>query len=312
MPISENLVIFPQINPIQFKMVEQLFADTIPAHEEQVWFDQKAQFDDVFYAVFAVPAASPYTVAAGLYDCLGTLRANYACDIITQSVTADYIYYKMTMQFASGIVDSVNNGIDEGVYFVKLTFTGDTDPPRVYLFTSEPIYVKENWPATGLLRYRNEINDFDILFTVDPTFYFQVRVEGGFPSAGFKPESKDEIFIDQNNVPTMLDSIPYVVKQIQFGAGCGIPNYHIDAINRSLSCTHWYWNGVRYCKNEGAKLEPTHSSQYPMSGWVIDVIGVADDFDTNFNLSKIYVLGSGYIAYRSGDGYSFFSAPPID
>jgi hypothetical protein len=307
--MATELIIFPEINPISmnYQQGNNFFADTIPLHEEQVAFCQKAEADDVYYLVFAMPADTVFDrLQAGLYNCDGVKVLTYTPTVITQTATEDYVYYKVTVAFFGATVDRL--------YTVRVTIS-DSAPGQelaTYTFESEPIYLRTSWPSTILLKYRNEINDFDCgFFEENEDFYFYTRIEGGFPSSGFQPKAKDEIFTDQNYIPTMLDSIPYVVRQIQFGAAVGIANWQADAINRSMSCTEWYVDGVRYCKEKAnEELQATHSTHYPLSGYTINVIGVVDDYGSAFKLSRIFVLGSGDLAFRSGPGTSMFIAPP--
>lgn len=300
-------VVFPDINPLRIILngYEKLFADEIPYHEETVWYNSKWASTDVIYLFFAIPDDAEYTMEAKLYDCNGWEVATL--DLVDTETEAypGYLMYKITADLST-----IRN---EGIYYIHVFVSDNTDVEgTVFDFCSEPIHLKTSWPKTLLLEYYNEINDFDIPFEDLTDFVFQLRVEGGFPSSGFSPQSKDTIFIDQNHIPVLLDSIPYNVEKIQFGSAVGITNWQADCINRALSCTHFYVDGIRYCKNEGAKLEPTHENAYPLSGWSIDLIRVEDEGSTSFSLSRIYVLGAGEEAFRAGTGLSMFPAKPIE
>ncbi|MFZ4705551.1 MAG: hypothetical protein ACOYMF_06030 [Bacteroidales bacterium] len=159
-----------------------------------------------------------------------------------------------------------------GKHLVKIVF-GLPENGEIIVY-SEPIEILSSSDNTVLIQYGNDVNDFDLIFQpyLHEAKIFDFRVEGCFPSDGFKPSSVDDVYIDQSHNTTMLSSIPFNINQFQFGGEYGCPNWIADKFNRILSCNNVTIDGVPYTKSEGSKLEPARTENYALAGWKIDLI----------------------------------------
>lgn len=289
-------IAFPLCLPTTFYLAaspETAWAETIPDHEEQVYYRQKVQTTDTIQIAFWSNTDAHWTLAAKLIDTCDNNKEvdTFSVATLEQGVTTDYDWNFFEANFST---------LDDGIYQIKITAVSDLGDS--YTFYSEPYYVRTTWDNTVWLEWANEVNDFDCPYEdMAEAFTWGLRVEGGFESNGYQPSSKDVIYIDQNRVPTMLDSIPYVVKKATFGGAVGLPNYLANIINRAWSHTHTYIDDIRYVKNEGAKLEPSRSDRYPMAGWTLDLMEVDETFSNEITQSVYFVLGYGEIAYQSGN-----------
>ena len=197
----------------------------------------------------------------------------------------------------------------EGIYFIEVRVVVVVDPESVTLTTqdrvlrSEPIHIAEAHEKTVLIKYSNDSNKFNLKFITDfvspPQLYFYLRVEGGILSDGFKPGSKDEVYIDQVRSVVLLDSEPFIIYTFSFGSATGMPNWLADKINRVLSCNLVTINNKQFSKNDGAKLEPSRSENYSLAGWKIDLVSNTDD---DFIPDDAGSALSGYCGLLSGGG----------
>lgn len=288
-------IAFPKINSVLFyqsDFPERAFENTIPTHEQQLRYHQKVEQTDTIPVLFWTNAGPQWTLAASLIDCYGNEIITYSIATVSQGVTASYDLNKFSAVFGN---------MDEGVYQIRIT--AESDQADSYVFLSEPIHMRASWDDTIWIDYYNEVNDFDIPFEDMNTFMFGLRVEGGWESGGYSPQAKDTIYLDQNHTPVMLDSIPYVVRKLTIGEAYGIPNWLANIINRAFSCTHTYIDSTRYVKNEGAKLEPSRTSNYPLAGWMLDLLEVDETLSNEITQSYVFVLGyGGNYAFQMGTG----------
>lgn len=301
-------VFIPSCNPTKFYLStepEKAFHASIPSHETALHYNQKVQDDDVYYLLFGVDAGVNWTFLCHAIDCDGNEVKEFTISTVEQTVTTDYDYNQILVDWST---------LAEGIYQIKLELTSDQND--VYTLYSEPHYLKDEWAGTILIKYANESNNFDVPFEEwGQSFY--LRVEGGFPSEGYTPASKDTIYVDQVHNAYLLESKPYVVQKLQLAGPVGIPNWLIKIINMALSCTDLYLGLTitgefnRYSKAEGAKLEPVRLAQYPLSGWAVDLQAIPEDFSEELAQSMVFILGyPGDMAFQAGDGtdYKVFRA----
>ena len=162
--------------------------------------------------------------------------------------------------------------ITDGRYIIRMSSVVDTNLLKFY---SEPIEIAEAHENTLQFVYSHDENDFDLIFVPggnQSNRMFQLRIDGGFSSDGFKPASLDSMYVDQVHNAVMLSSVPFNVRTLTIGNSYGIPNWMADKINRIFSCNSVTIDGVAYTKNDGAKLEATRESGYASAGWKIDLL----------------------------------------
>lgn len=194
------------------------------------------------------------------------LGINIPLTLKTTSIVTDLNVYESDYSLSS---------INEGVYFLQLAYAYSEFED--YIFFSEAICVKTTHENSILINYFNDENDFDCAF--DTNINFQFRVTGGFLKDGFSPASKDVVYKNQRYDNVQLSSLPYNVEKLTIGASEGIPNFIADIINRALSCSNFYVDGVRYVKNEGTKFERNGIDKYyPLAAWSIELIKSINEY----------------------------------
>jgi hypothetical protein len=287
----------PKINPIRLldinDQIHRFFVDSIPSHEEFKRYCQKVQRSDVLNCLVASDSTAEIYPTGELLDCHGNHVADITMNYVGTAISG-YDWWSFSADFVS---------IIDGIYYFYIYWL-PADPSdgtaKLYEFISEPVWVKNLWENTILFSYYNTDTDFDFIFSDLGTpgdFICSVRVEGGWPSDGFSPKSKDELYIDEEYVPVQLSSKPFNTQKIIFGGSYGIPNWLIDIINRGLSCDHTYIDLLQVVKAEGAKLERSGEKLYPMAAWSLELM----ESDYNFSTGSepvITLLGYGETAFN--------------
>lgn len=173
-----------------------------------------------------------------------------------------------------------------GICFMKMTIT---DSAGNAVFYSEPLYVCETMADVVAIVYNHDENDFDRLFT-GAALPSMIRVEGGMKSEGLQPGGKFTMFQDMAYNSVMLNSQPYNVEKWTFGGSYGIPNWLADKINRVFGLSNVTIDNVQYSRNEGAKMERTGETDYPLAGWAIDLVKTDNPTSEDFTTTPIPVL----------------------
>ncbi len=173
--------------------------------------------------------------------------------------------------------------IPAGIYFLKLIIT---DSIGVATFYSEPISVQATTAGTLAIVYDHDENDFDRKFT-GPVLPSMIRIEGGMKSDGLQPGGKFTMFQDIDFNSVMLNSQPYNVEKFTFGGSYGIPNHLADKLNRVFGLSDVTIDGVKYSRNEGAKLERSGDADYPLAGWSLDLVKSENPYGETFTTIPI-------------------------
>jgi hypothetical protein len=140
-----------------------------------------------------------------------------------------------------------------------------------------------------MIQAYHDLNDYNFHFTNENDGKLFLRVEGGFPSEGFAPGGKFNMYQDQRYRSVIMSAVPFNVHKLIVGANYGVPNWMIDKVNRLLALRNITINGISYARNEGAKLEPLFSDHtYPYRAWGIDLI----ESDNPYSLECDYVEGT--------------------
>ena len=317
--MSLNIAV-PKLNPLKYTLFRNvtyynstslpevagsynsLFGNSIPWMEEQVTFCQKVQDDDELQMVYAIILNGTSIHSVDLFDNTGAFVVNLPATTIgtyTDALGDTWTYFLAKLNLATGDYGS-------GIYYQALSYTDSSygvGPGNSLcdIFLSEPIWIKPEHRDTVQLHWRNEFNDFDILFTgLLARYNFTMRFDGGWESEGFTPKSNDAIYQDIVQNPVMLSSVPFSTRKITFGRARGIPNYQADIINRILACTDVYVDGVKYCKVPGAKLEPTRTKEYPLAGWRIELQESYENY-SEYGGQISRVLGYGRSPFQGND-----------
>ena len=146
----------------------------------------------------------------------------------------------------------------DGYYYIVIEeLYGDTGDTENTFVVSECLLVKNGtFKKTMLLEYSHDINNYDILFEgITAGYLFNFRTEMILLPDDFA--SDDTGFSDMNSDLVNLNSIPYRVFKLIVGAPYGAPDWVMDKVNRILSCSYIFIDGVRYIKNNGANWNLT-------------------------------------------------------
>lgn len=170
--------------------------------------------------------------------------------------TASYKVYELTFDLSD---------LPDGKYFVY---------QRVALLgveweaISEPIYLKDSWPNTLLIKYKNSFNDFGVAWTTGIEMCF--RIEAGIEDPDFKLGRT--AYVNQVRKVATLKGMPYRVLKLNVGEAPGVSPYMIDILTRIFDCDYIKIEGKFYQADEEAKMEKNQPKNYPLMGASIDIV----------------------------------------
>lgn len=137
-------------------------------------------------------------------------------------------------------------GLSNGCYYLSLDGRGDSEPFRVTDHTAE-------LNQTTLLQYAMKDNRQrdDAVFIIDGMpMFFDFRVPGGFKDGGWQFGVENEQFVTDDANIVELYAQESTAKTFTMGNGDGVPIWFGDLLNRLLTCTYVYFDGVRYARKE--------------------------------------------------------------
>lgn len=106
---------------------------------------------------------------------------------------------------------------------------------------------------TTLIQYRfkdNRQRDDVVSVIHYVPFFFDWRVPGGFKDSGWQFGVSNEQFVTQREDVVELFAMDYVTKAFTMGGPEGVPVWYGELLNRLLTCSYVYFDGVRYTRNE--------------------------------------------------------------
>jgi len=145
---------------------------------------------------------------------------------------------------------------------VQLLFSSFTLPPGYYSVfitgfgVSEIFRVTDNdtvLSETTLIQYsmKNNRQRNDAVFFIDGMqYFFDFRVHGGFKDSGWSFSCESEQFVTQSADVSQLYSLESTQKRFTLGSSMGVPVWFGEMLNRILSCSHVYFDGLKYCRKE--------------------------------------------------------------
>lgn len=177
-------------------------------------------------------------------------KVRNACDDVavhtvewsTWQMNTDDLLYFATIQ-----------GLSYGCYYIHIDGIGDSELFRV---TDSEHELNQ----TTLIQYAMKDNRQrdDAVFLIDnmPTF-FDFRVPGGFKDNGWTFSVENEQFVTDTADIIELYGMDSVSKSFTMGEGDGVPIWFGELLNRLLTCTYVYFDGVRYARKESNVPEVT-------------------------------------------------------
>ncbi len=145
------------------------------------------------------------------------------------------------------------HGLSNGYYYINMDGIGISEAFKV---TDCELELQQ----TTLIQYAMKDNRQrdDAVFLVDnmPTF-FDFRVPGGFKDGGWSFGVENEQFVTDDANIVELFGMDSTSKSFTMGEGDGVPIWFGELLNRLLTCSYVYFDGVRYARKEANVPEVT-------------------------------------------------------
>lgn len=172
-----------------------------------------------------------------------TTEIRNACD---ESVLDTIDWNSWQMNSTDLLYFTTVRGLSNGFYFIRMDGFGDSEPFKVTDYEPE-------LNQTTLIQYAMKDNRQrdDAVFIIDhmPTF-FDFRVPGGFKDSGWQFAVENEQFVTDDANIVELFGMDSVSKSFTMGEGDGVPIWFGELLNRLLTCSYVYFDGVRYARKD--------------------------------------------------------------
>ncbi len=149
---------------------------------------------------------------------------------------------------------AVITGLNSGYYRLHLTPTGQCS--HYFRITDD----RAELANTTLIQYSMKDNRQrqDAVFVIDGMrYFFDFRVPGGFKDSGWTFSVENEQFITSEADPVELFALESTQKRFTMGEQGGVPVYFAELLNRLLTCSYVYFDGVRYARKDSSVPEMT-------------------------------------------------------
>ena len=107
--------------------------------------------------------------------------------------------------------------------------------------------------GTTLIQYSNRNNRqrCDVVFYIERMqYFFDFRVPGGFRDCDWVFTVDSEQFVTPTSDINQLYNRETLQKRFTLGTSAGVPVWFGDMLNRLLTCSHVYFDGVKYSRVE--------------------------------------------------------------
>lgn len=145
------------------------------------------------------------------------------------------------------------HGLSNGYYYIHMEGIGISETFKVTDYEPE-------LNQTTLIQYAMKDNRQrdDAVFIIDHMpMFFDFRVPGGFKDGGWQFGVENEQFVTDSADIVELYGMDSVAKAFTMGEGDGVPIWFGELLNRLLTCTYVYFDGVRYARKESNVPEVT-------------------------------------------------------
>lgn len=147
---------------------------------------------------------------------------------------------------------TVISGLAPGIYQVRCQALGLTS--HYFRVTDD----RTELAKTTLIQYGMKDNKQrqDAVFIIDGMrYFFDFRVPGGFKDSGWTFAVENEQFITPEADPVELFALESTQKKFTMGDQEGVPVYFAEMLNRLLTCSYVYFDGVRYARKDSSVPE---------------------------------------------------------
>lgn len=146
----------------------------------------------------------------------------------------------------------VISGLPQGTYQIRISAQDIFS--HFFRITSDPEVLRN----TTLIQYsmKDNAQRQDAVFIIDGMrYFFDFRVPGGFKDSGWTFSVDNEQFVDSNADLVELFSLESTQKKFTMGLQEGVPVYFAEMLNRLLTCSYVYFDGIRYARKDSAVPE---------------------------------------------------------
>ena len=255
------------------------FSKQIGPYQQQIRYTQKWQKTDQI----VIQAKSEIdNIIMQLVTCNGTVQKETAFEIKSTTIIGQtWRVYETVMQLAD---------VPENEYYLLITAgTGDN---KLMLY-SEPQYVTLSDPDTMLYTYKHSGNYLDIIYSTGVEFQF--RCESALRE--YVPGNKLTVYQDQKLNGVQLSAYPYDQYKLMVGGvkgAYGAPNWLAKKMNYIFSNNFVLVEGMQFLRADQSKMEANRAAQYPMAGWVLDVIPAINRYSNIYDLSLNDTISVAY------------------
>lgn len=152
---------------------------------------------------------------------------------------------------------TVISGLSPGTYTIYNSIPGSAVPGLCSHFFRVTNDLTE-LANTTLIQYAMKDNKQrqDAVFIIDGMrYFFDFRVPGGFKDSGWSFAVENEQFITPDADPVELFALESTQKKFTMGGQEGVPVYFAEMLNRLLTCSYVYFDGVRYSRKDSSVPE---------------------------------------------------------
>lgn len=136
--------------------------------------------------------------------------------------------------------------LSPGYYNVYFNTVGPSD---VFHVTDD----KNILEKTTLIQYsmKNNRQRNDTMFFIDGMqYFFDFRVPGGFKDKSWTFNVESEQFVTPSGDISQLFGLATTQKKFTLGSSIGVPVHFAEMLNLILTCSHVYFDGVKYSRKE--------------------------------------------------------------
>ena len=119
---------------------------------------------------------------------------------------------------------------------------------------------KRELKNTTLIQYsmKNNRQRNDTMFFIDGMqYFFDFRVPGGFKDSSWTFGVECEQFVTPSGDISQLFGLATTQRKFTLGSSIGVPVHFAEMLNLILTCSHVYFDGVKYSRKEANVPEMT-------------------------------------------------------
>lgn len=217
------------------------------------------QLDDIITIQFNIPTTGIASFNLKMLACDGTLYTISPSTYMTQAIVAGNVYDGVplkTIQYKFKPSDI--SGVDEDIYYFLITI----DDGVVRQYISEPTDISQTHENTILINYTNSTNDYDVVYSLNPSFSVRLDATLSQPTNEFNPTT----FRNQKGDLRQVRARNWRKYILTIGAEAGTNSIIVDKITNILKSDSITIDGKKMLLSEGADIEVTpFSENYPLS-----------------------------------------------